>query len=381
VRVLLVSSSSGSRGGGEIFLLYLGEALRKSGHDVALWASAHPRMDELAQRFSSFGEVLRAEYRNTYDTWHRGLLVDRSPAALGALRQSWAAWKPDVVHLNKQNLEDGLDVLEAAESLRLPNLCTIHITQSARFLGSRFARWRDANARHVLLGYPGRFVAVSAARAGALQDFLGGTRKIETVLNGIPVSSVANADRVGQRAAQNFSDNALAVIDVGRLEPQKSPLEFIAHAERIRAVEPAAQFRWIGSGRLTREWDRAVSTRDMQTAIKRIDWRNDVRSSLSAYDLMLHPAQYEGLSLAVLEAMEAGLPCALASGVHGELPPALQSCSFGIDVLTDWAPLLRDREKLVDLGRRAQMTVRAQFSTEAMVRAYEQLYRELCQKR
>ena len=79
MRILFASSSSGSRGGGETFLIYLGEGLAARGHDVALWTSSHPRMDEIAVRFAAFGEVRRVEYTNTYDRPRRSLaaLMDR----------------------------------------------------------------------------------------------------------------------------------------------------------------------------------------------------------------------------------------------------------------------------------------------------------------
>ena len=65
MRILFASSSSGSRGGGEIHLLYLAEALAALGHEVLLWVSDHPRMDELASKCGAFGRVVRAPYVNT----------------------------------------------------------------------------------------------------------------------------------------------------------------------------------------------------------------------------------------------------------------------------------------------------------------------------
>jgi len=41
VKILLVSSGSGSRGGGEIFLDYLGKGLAERGHEVTMWIPAH----------------------------------------------------------------------------------------------------------------------------------------------------------------------------------------------------------------------------------------------------------------------------------------------------------------------------------------------------
>ena len=48
LRVALVSSSSGSRGGGELYLVGLAQGLAALGHDVQSVLSDHARMDELA---------------------------------------------------------------------------------------------------------------------------------------------------------------------------------------------------------------------------------------------------------------------------------------------------------------------------------------------
>jgi len=37
MKILLVSSGSGSRGGGEIFLVYLAQGLTDRGHEVLVW--------------------------------------------------------------------------------------------------------------------------------------------------------------------------------------------------------------------------------------------------------------------------------------------------------------------------------------------------------
>lgn len=379
MRILLVSSSSGSRGGGEIFLLYLGQALKAAGHTVALWASSHPRMDELARRFAEFGEVRRERYDNIYDQWHRGVLPTIGAAASARqLAASWRAWAPDVIHLNKQNLEDGNDLLAAAATAAVPHLCTVHITQSARFLGARLAAWRDARARNSLRSYRGPLVAVAPMRGVELAHFVGSEARVCTIVNGVPPLSDSTIDRTSLRSSEGLSPDALAIVAVGRLEPQKNPLRFLRYAAKIRHVAPDVEMRWIGGGRMTAEWDRELAAHQLQTTVKRIDWRDDVRSALPAFDAFLHTAAFEGLPLAILEAMDAGLPCLVEKTVHAQLPESLQSCAIGIDDQTDWAGLLSERTTLTSFGQHARATVRAEFSTTAMARAYENLYREIC---
>src|SRR5689334_5901915 len=191
MRILLVSSSSGSRGGGELFLISLGEALRTLGHEPSLWASNHPRMDELAAKFAPIGEVHREPYLNTYD---RRLRSFSGAGDLRSGRRLAAAWKrlaPEVVHLNKQNLEDGLDLVWATRFALLPTVCTIHVTQTARYLDAQHGWVRDAVARWVLRRYPGRFVAIGASRRVDLTGFLQTHNGAKTVLieNGVPIAS------------------------------------------------------------------------------------------------------------------------------------------------------------------------------------------------
>ena len=114
MKTLLVSSSSGSRGGGELYQLYLGQALRERGHEVTLWMSTHERMNELEQLFAPIGRVIRAPYTNTYDYRFRSLNHLLGGSIARSVAEQWKALRPDVIHLNKQNLEDCLDLMDAA---------------------------------------------------------------------------------------------------------------------------------------------------------------------------------------------------------------------------------------------------------------------------
>ena len=56
---------------------------------------------------------------------------------------------PDIIHINKQNLEDGLDLLLAARRSNLPRVATIHITHgmaSLRAIGGRTRFCRPASS-------------------------------------------------------------------------------------------------------------------------------------------------------------------------------------------------------------------------------------------
>src|ERR1700754_4960191 len=177
MKILLVSSGSGSRGGGEIFLIYLGRALAARGHSIITWMPTHRRMDELASQCAEFSEVVRADYDNTYDHRSRSLATLFNVKKSSGIASQWLGLQPDVVHVNKQNLEDGLDLLRAARISGLPAVCTIHLTQTARYLRARGALVRDFVARSELRKSGGLFAAVQDVRRNELSSFLGSEAK------------------------------------------------------------------------------------------------------------------------------------------------------------------------------------------------------------
>ena len=383
VKVLLASSSSGSRGGGELYLLYLARALRALGHDVSLWTSSHSRMDELAQSFAAIGTVLRSEYRNTYDRPMRSLgsYFDRRSAS--RIAAEWRQLRPDVIHINKQNLEDGLDLLHAAAIAKVPHVCTIHLTQTARFLRASFASLRDFVAKRALRGSRSPLVAVLEERRRDLQRFLGPSERVRLVSNGVPSFNLGEraAQRETKRVELGVEHGALLAVAVGRMVPQKRPLLFLETAQRVHSELPRARFLWIGDGELAAEWDRGVESRGLGQIVRRLPWQTDVASYLFAADVFLHTAEFEGLPLAILEAMSAELPCAITENLARELPFLDASNSICIQTDNGWCGILKDRAELARRGHAARLLVEQRFSFEKMAQEYEALYQETTGRR
>jgi glycosyltransferase involved in cell wall biosynthesis len=378
VKILFASSSSGSRGGGELYLLYLGRALVQRGHTVALWASDHPRMDELANSFSGIGEVVRSPYRNTYDLRGRSITSYLNLRAVGLLAREWKKARPDFLHVNKQNLEDGLDLLHAARRSRLPNICTIHITQSAGYLKARLAPARDFVARRALRNYHNPLVTVLENRRRDLAAFIGESPRIRMIPNGVPLYDLSRrvVIRETKRADLGIAGDELLVIAVGKMAPQKRPLEFLARAAEVLIHFPKAKFLWVGDGVLAEAWDQWVAARHLGKSIYRLPWRNDVPSLLLAADVFLHVAEFEGFPLAILEAMSAGLPCAISMNLLNEMPFFNASNSLAVTGDGKWIMDLAHREKLHSIGQTARQLVERKYSCATMAEAYEALYLE-----
>ena len=367
MRILLASSSSGSRGGGELYLLYLGRALAQRGHTVLLWASDHPRMDELANSFSGIGEVVRSPYRNTYD--HRGRSISSylNLRAVGLLAHEWKKVRPDFLHVNKQNLEDGLDLLHAARRSHIPNVCMIHLTQSAGYLKAKLAPARDFVARRALQNYHNPLVTVLENRRRDLADFIGDSPRIRMIPNGVPLFDLTRraAVRESRRADLGVARDELLFIAVGKMAPQKRPMEFLARAEEVLRRLPKARFLWVGDGDLSAAWDAWVESHQLGKTIRRLPWRNDVPSLLMAADVFLHVAEYEGLPLAILEAMSASLPCAISSNLLSEMPFLNATNSLAVTRDGAWMAALRGPRQAARHRRGGPATRRAKIFLRA----------------
>ncbi len=378
MRILLASSSSGSRGGGELALLAIGEALRSLGHEVSLWCSDHPRMDELADRFSTLGPVHRSPYKNSYH--------DRRTRSLGAAvdygisRKTAGEWRrlsPDVIHLNKQNLEDGLDLIRAAECSGLPAICMIHITQPAVWLGARFGALRDWIAARCLGNFQGPFVTTPETRADSLRTLLGTGKRIAVIHNGVKRPVAAEQARHERRKELGICENTSLFITLGRIEEQKQPLEMLRIARRCCEAEPGkVRFVWVGSGSMEEAWLAERKALGLEDQVLHIPWTNQPGDWLAAADAMLHPARFEGMPFAVLEALASDLPVCMTPELIAEIPPFEAPGIIPIHPDMDWLNLILDPQKRAELSTQARQLHEKNFSLSRMGEEYVALYHE-----
>ena len=382
MKILLVSSGSGSRGGGEIFLDYLGEGLAERGHEVLMWIPAHQRMDELAQRVSRFARVIRADYCSVYDYRTRTIATALNWRTSRRIAEQWRELRPDVIHLNKQNLEDGLDLLRAADQCTIPNVCTIHLTQTARYLGARMASLRDWIARNALKSYSGILVAVQETRDAALRKFVDGKTNTRAILNGVPIPDLndVNVVRMAKRRELNIGDADMLVLGVGRLVEQKRPDLFLKIASEIHQHLPASKFVWIGDGNFASCWDEWINREGLAAVISRVGWQSEVNSFLFAGDLLLHVARYEGLPLAVAEAMAAKLACAVTRDLAQELPLLDENNVLFVDDLPRLLKSLEDPTRLKAIAAQGRRLAEKELSLRKMVASYERVYADVAKK-
>jgi glycosyltransferase involved in cell wall biosynthesis len=395
MRICLVSSSSGSRGGGEFYLIELAKGLRTLGHEVNLLINQHESMDDFAAMCDSDDlQVERTAYTNTYHRRFRVLGAISDKKGIRATQTRLQGLHADIVHLNHQNVEDGLDLVMAAKACGLPTVSTIHVTKSMSSLGAAAGKLRDFVARRSWQKARIPTIAISDASAQCLAEFLqssvtvSSTRTsddstaVRPVVYSVPngVATPDLTDRAALRALWNISEDQIVLGCIARLEQQKNPT-FIARLvphlpDNVRVV-------WIGDGRLRSQMEESLRSAGITDRVVLDGWQNDASSRLSGFDIFVLPSLYEGLPLALLESMAAGLP-GVASSVDGTRDAVLDGLTgrlCAVNDIEEWCsallPLINSPDKRLTMGAAAKQRHAEQFSLAAMAERTVTVYRQV----
>lgn len=243
------------------------------------------------------------------------------PAETRALRALLDELDPDLVHLHSSKA--GLAGRLALRGRR-PTVFQPHAWSFAAATGGQavLARgWERLAARWTDL----QLCCSSEEQEQGRQ--VGVQGRSEVVPNGVDLSrfpAVTGDERAAARAALALPDDVLVAVCVGRLGPQKGQDTALAAWPAVRAALPGARLLLVGEGPARDELERAAGE-----GVELLGHRDDVASLMAAADLALLPSRWEGLALALLEAMARGLPVvatdvggARSTLLHGDLPPA-----------------------------------------------------------
>lgn len=174
---------------------------------------------------------------------------------------------------------------------------------------------------------------------------------------------------------------------LGRLEEQKGHRHLLAAIPELSRHIPDLTVVLVGEGR--EENSLRTQARELGVAhlVRFLGTRRDLALVFRAMDLFVLPSLWEGLPLALLLAMGAGLPVVgtmvsgisevIREGVNGRLVPPGDCAALAQAVVE----LYREPGWRRRLGEAAKDTVAREYSQEAMLRRLEALYLSLCEGR
>ncbi|MDD5560903.1 MAG: glycosyltransferase family 4 protein [Candidatus Omnitrophica bacterium] len=220
----------------------------------------------------------------------------------------------------------------------------------------------------------------------ALHNSLGRPDQYKLIRYAVDYAEFENNKRVSRaRKELGLSETDLAVGMVACFKPQKSPLDFIKLASSIKKDIPNVKFILVGDGILRNKICALINKLNLNEQIILTGWRGDIASIMSCLDVFVLTSLWEGLPIAVLEAMAAGLPV-VATDTGGISEVVLDGKTGYLVKPRDIQTLQDKLRKLLiepglreEFGRLAIATLKSkEYSLDNMLKNTTQLYLDLC---
>ena len=138
--------------------------------------------------------------------------------------------------------------------------------------------------------------------------------EIDVIYNGVSV--VPDRPPYDVRRIFPQTENRMAILSAGRLDPQKGFTGLLEVAKRAKAMNKAWIFLVAGEGSLRDQIEEQIADFDLAEFIQLIGFQPELRSLMKACDVFVLPSRFEGMPNVVMEAMAEGTPV-IASDVNG----------------------------------------------------------------
>lgn len=357
-------------GGAEMMVYRLSDELRSRGHTIVPVGPEHGVgwLGDLFRRGGFEPEVFRISRP-----------VD--PGCVKGLVQLFRDYRIDAVHSHEFTM--AVYGTAATRLLGLPHVITMHGgLKVCKALRRRIAlRWAMRTSEYAVM--------VSRATQKQFSDDLGVSPSLFTVVpNGVPIQK---GDPAAVRKEFGIDEKECVMLAVGVLERHKGHRTLLEALEKLDAAGLAVPWRLVIAGGAGGEEHasllRYAEENHLTGRVHIVLNRNDISDLLAMADIFVMPSLWEGLPMAVLEAMVArkaivaseiaGIPEAIVDGREGLLVPPGEARPLAAALES----LLADQRRREALATAAAERAHGQFTVSVMADSYEALYARAYAKR
>ena len=189
--------------------------------------------------------------------------------------------------------------------LHLPLVYTVHgwsFHDDQSFFVKKLRGWSEKLICH----YANQVICVSESNMNTGRMVFG-LRNAIVIENGVNLEKFdPNRSFKNLRQEFGFSDSDFVVGFIARCTKQKNPFAFLVALEKAHHANPSIKGLFVGEGDLDEEVDAYIVQHQMSGYLYRSSFRTDVPELLHSIDVYCLPSLWEGLSIALLEAMAMG---------------------------------------------------------------------------
>ena len=352
-------------GGAETQLLYLATEISKN-HECLIVSLTEPK--NIHTKFETAGIPIVS----------LGMIAGKpSLQAIWRLKKVISSFGPDVVHSHMIHANLLCRIVRLFHRFKLIN--TAHnVYEGGRFLEMLFTK-TDFLCDLVTQVSP-------EGLARYREEGLVRTQKSQFVRNAVELNQYLNSKaqiRHCIRHQLGITDDIFVFSIVGRLEPVKDHLNLFQAIKKIK--EKRFIVLVIGKGYLDAELKQVVREFGIDNHVKFLGLRTDVDKVILTSDCFVLSSKYEGLPIAILEAMAAGLP--IVSTEVGAIPEVVENKRNGIlvskenserlgEALSDMM-CLDDKTRSV-MGECSKERIKDHFASAVISKEWMSVYLSVC---
>jgi glycosyltransferase involved in cell wall biosynthesis len=208
--------------------------------------------------------------------------------------------------------------------------------------------------------------------------------RARVVRYGIDTAEVRTAGehRDAQRRDLGIADSEFLIGTVANLRATKGYPDLLVAARDVLREQPSARFVAVGRGPLEQALRAQATDLGLGDRFRFLGFRPDALAVMSAFDVFCLPSHFEGLPIALMEALALGLPVVatrvggvaelVVDGEDAVLVPASQPARLAEALIA----LARDPQRRDAMAEQARVRSDT-FDAPGSIRAVEAVYREI----
>ena len=346
--------------GGARQVAYIIAGLRQQGVSNLLAAPADSAMIEAAEKDCSSVIPLQTNHGTGYSLYKEILATLESQ-------------RPDIVHIHSRRLAVDFWGGLAAKKIGIPAVLSRRV-DNPEARGIVKLKYRL---------YPQIITISEGIRQVLISEGLA-AEKITTVRSAVDIRDYSTECHRAE-FLQEFSlpETGVTLAVIAQLIPRKGHRYLLEILPEISRHFPDVRVLFFGQGPLEAELKQEVENAGLQDIVQFTGFRKDLTRWLPCIDIVVHPAEMEGLGVSLIQAAASAVPV-IASRAGG-MPEIVHDRENGLLIepgdthalSESLVELLKDKSLRQEMGRRGRKLAETGFSIEVMVAGNLAVYHQL----
>lgn len=304
--------SSCSAGGAEMFIKSLLKSLKNKDEisEIQLWS-----MTNISKLYPNNSKKIKFEQNFINELKNSNInvkMINKRPhkdwiKTKKKLRKLYKDFKPDIVHSHLESVT--FHTCRALSKFKVPIIQTIHSSVINHLFVQKYYIKKRVSA----------YVSISEQLQQIINDKIGIKEENNYLIyNGVNIEEFKNENR-------KINDEAKKIISIGRLTPAKDYKNLfnaikILEKKLKKDKSKIPEFLIVGDGELEKDLKELSKNLNIDDNVNFLGLRDDIPELLSESDIYVMSSEWEGLSIALIEAAASGIPIiATNAGSNSEI--------------------------------------------------------------